>query len=99
MKDFIDINLRIADVALTLKIKPEDEQLLREAAKGINDAWSSWRARFTDKSPVEVHAMVTLLFAKSYLELKAHTDRATELFDRIEHTIDSILLDNAASKG
>lgn len=99
MKNKIDITLRIADVALSLTVKPEEEQLLREAAKGINDAWSSWRSRFADKTPAEVLAMVTLLFAKSYLSLRAQAERAEEVLDRLEATIDSLLLDPAAEAG
>lgn len=99
MKDRIDITLRIADVALSLKVKPEDEQQLREAAKDINDAWSLWRAKFADNSPTEVLAMVTLLFAKSYLALKAQSVRAEEMLAKLEDTIDSLLVSagNAAA--
>lgn len=92
MKDKIDINLRIADVALSLSVKPDEEQLLREAAKGINDAWDIWREQFSQKSPGEVLAMVTLLFAKSYLALRAQADRAEELLANLEATIDTLLL-------
>ena len=93
MTDKIDINLRIADVALSLTIKPEEEQLLREAAKGINDAWSSWRSRFSTKSPAEVLAMVTLLFTKSYLALREQALRTEEVLDHLERTIDMLLLE------
>lgn len=91
MKDKIDIHLRIADVALSLTVKPEEERLLREAAKGINDAWSSWRSRFAGKSPGEVLAMVTLLFAKSYLNLREESNRQAELLQGLERTLDDIL--------
>ncbi|MDE5838565.1 MAG: cell division protein ZapA [Paramuribaculum sp.] len=97
MKDKIDINLRIADVALSLTINPDEERLLREAAKGINEAWSSWRSRFKTKSPAEVLAMVTLLFTKSYLDLKEQTQRTDEVLDSLERTIDMLLLENDSS--
>ncbi|MBD5241670.1 MAG: cell division protein ZapA [Paramuribaculum sp.] len=97
MKDKIDINLRIADVALSLSIKPDEEQLFREAAKGINDVWSSWRSRFSANSSVEVLAKVTLLFSKSFLELKRQTVRTEEILDSIEQTLDMLLLDSNIS--
>ncbi len=43
--------------------------------------------------------MVTLLFAKSYLSLRAQAERAEEVLDRLEATIDSLLLDPAADAG
>ncbi|MDE6048563.1 MAG: cell division protein ZapA [Paramuribaculum sp.] len=97
MKDKIDINLRIADVALSLTINPEEERLLREAAKGINEAWSSWRSRFRTKSPAEVLAMVTLLFTRSYLALKEEAQRTDRVLDSLEQTIDMLLLEGNSS--
>lgn len=91
MKDKIEINLRIADVVLSLTVKPQEERLLREAAKGINDVWRSWRSKFSGKAPSEVLAMVTLLFAKSYLSLREESQRQAELLDRLEASLDEML--------
>ena len=99
MKDKIDINLIIADVALQLTVNLHEEKLYRDAAKGINDAWHKWRKQFRDKSPGEVHAMVTLLFAKGFLELKEQTDRAAALLESVEATLDSLLLEDKTDPG
>lgn len=97
MKDKIDINLRIADIVLSLSVNPEEERLLREAAKSINEAWSLWRSRFKNKSQTEVLAMVTLLFTKGFLSLKEQEQRTEEVLESVEHTLDMLLLEEESS--
>ncbi len=88
----IDINLRIAGVALTLPVSLHEEELLRDAAKGINQVWEDWRKRYPDRPQTEVMAMVCLLFAQGYLAMKAQNREAERVLEEIEHTIDTLLL-------
>lgn len=93
MNDKLDINLRVADTALSLNINRDEEALLRKAAKEINYAWNAWRmdARFSRKTPHEVLAMVTLLFAKGYLSRQTEVDRLDEILASFEDSLDQML--------
>ena len=89
MKDKLDITLRIGNVRLSLTIRPEEEVLLREAAKEINHAYESYVRRFAGSETDEIMAKVTLLFAKGYLSLQARQTEA--LLDSFESDIDRLL--------
>lgn len=93
MKDKFDINLRVADTSLSLNIKYEEEELLRRAAKEVNHAWTVWRRdeRFSRKTPHEVLAMVTLLFARSYLNLESKTEELDDILNGLEVDLDRFL--------
>lgn len=93
MKDKLDINLRVADTSLSLNIKYQEEELLRRAAKEVNHAWSVWRndERFSRKTPHEVLAMVTLLFAKGYLSLESKTEELNSLLHDFDQELDRLL--------
>lgn len=92
MKDKLDINLRIADVALSLTINRDEEQLLREVAKEVNHVYKAYRERFGSSSPQEVLAKVTLLFAKGYLTLTSQAKQLDELLVRFDSDLDELLL-------
>lgn len=96
MKDKLDINLRVADTSLSLNIKYQEEELLRRAAKEVNHAWSVWRndERFRRKTPHEVLAMVTLLFAKGYLSLESKTAELNSLLHDFEEELDRLLAED-----
>lgn len=96
MKDKLDINLRVADTSLSLNIKYEEEELLRRAAKEVNHAWSIWRQdeRFRRKTPHEVLAMVTLLFAQGYLSLKGRAADLESLLAGFDEELDRLLADD-----
>ncbi len=93
MNDKLDINLRVADTALSLSINRDEEELLRKAAKEINYVWNAWRdeARFSRKTPHEVLAMVTLLFAKGYLSRQTEVAHLDEILASFEDTLDQML--------
>lgn len=96
MKDKLDITLRIADSKLALTIVPEEEPLLRAVAKEVNHAYEAYRRRFTDNTPQEILAKVTLLFAKGYLNLAEQARQTDELLGRFEADLDKILIGESA---
>lgn len=91
MKDKLDITLRIGNVRLSLTIRPEEEVLLREAAKEINHAYESYVRRFAGSETDEIMAKVTLLFAKGYLRLSSQARQTEALLDSFESDIDRLL--------
>lgn len=94
MNDKLDITLRIADTAMSLKINRSEEELLRRVAKEVNTVFDAYRSRFPKSSPQEVLAKVTLLFAKGYvnaMDQNQHIDESLALF---EDELDKLLLED-----
>lgn len=84
MKDKLDITLKIAGVELSLNIDRNEEELLREVAKQVNHAYKKYSEWFSDSSPEEILAKVTLLFAKGFIQIKqqlTELDSTLEAFD------------------
>lgn len=86
MKDKLDIKLKIAGIVLSLSIIPAEEELLREVARQVNHAYVRYKEIFDDKGSEEILAMVTLLFAKGFLQMKEQA-----------HTMDKVLAELDAS--
>ncbi len=91
MKQKIDITLRIADRALSMKISPEDEADLRQAASEVNNTWQTWRQRFEGRDNQEILAMVTLLFAKAYVSLREENSRLESVLEDFDNNLDAVL--------
>ena len=91
MKDKLDINLRIGSVNLNLTIRPEEEQLLREAAREVNHAYEEYLKRYAGSSPQEVLAKVTLLFARGYLTTAQQVKSLKPMLDDFEAELDRLL--------
>ena len=94
MTDILDINLRLGDVTLTLKIHRNEEATLREASKQVNHAYKAYSERFADKSSREIMAMVTLLFAKGYVTASEQNQEVTRTLAEFESELDKLLLGN-----
>lgn len=88
----IDINLQIAEIPVPLKgIRLSEEEVLREAAKGINERWNDWRKRYPSWSPNEALALVVLTYAKAYLTLKKNVSDTERLLKDLEKTLDEMI--------
>lgn len=94
MKDKLDITLRVANVKLSLTIKPEEEELLREVAKEVNHAYESYQQRFSGTTAEETLAKVTLLFAKGYINLMSQTKQLESTLNGFEAHLDKLLQTN-----
>lgn len=88
----IDINLQIAEIPLALKnTSLAEEGIFREAAKGINERWTSWRKRYPTSSANEALAIVALTYAKAYLTLKANVAETEQLLRDFDKSLDDLL--------
>lgn len=92
MNDKLNINLRIADVALSLVINRDEEERLREVAKEVNHVYDAYTRRFPNSSPREVLAKVTLLFAKGYITMAEESKEIDAMLGRFEADIDRLLI-------
>lgn len=95
MKDKLDIRLRIGSTSLSLNIFPEEEAMLREAAKEVNHAYDNYRKRFASSPSDEILAKVTLLFAKGYLSLSARAKELDTMLGDFENRLDRLLENQA----
>lgn len=91
MKDKLDITLRIGTVRLSLNIKRDEEEALREVAKEVNHAFESFAKRFPASNDSENLAKVTLLFARGYLKLINESKRTQQLLGDFESRLDTLL--------
>lgn len=96
MRDKLDITLRVANTKLELTINPKEEQLLRDVANEVNRVYAEYSKRFTENTPQEVLAKVTVLFAKGYLNLAAQTRQTDEFLGQFEADLDNILIGESA---
>lgn len=74
MNDKIKIKLLIADSYYPLTIKPEDEEMVREAAKRVNDRIKDYRKLYPNQDPKEIISMVAYGFSLYALKIKDRND-------------------------
>ncbi len=74
MDDKIKIRLMIADKDYVLTIKREEEEIVRKAARQINDKLNKYRSRFPSLEPERFLAMVALDISTDNLRLENKND-------------------------
>ncbi len=62
MDDMLSIKVQISERFYPLKIKRQDEEKIRKAAKMINDKVLQYKQRYTDKDTQDFMAMAALQF-------------------------------------
>ncbi len=88
-EDTININIVIADRPYRLKIKPQEEEVVRKAAKKINTQIKSLQNTYDAKDKQDYLAMSILMTTSELINLEANQS------DEDEHIISEIsMLDN-----
>lgn len=89
----ISIKINIADRVYPLKIDADEEELVRRAAKLINDRIKEFQENYAVKDKQDLLSMCVLHYATSTLkaERKA-SNEDTDLADKV-YSLDSILTD------
>lgn len=91
MKDKLNITLNIAGEQLGLTIPREEEEILREAASQLNEAWRKMHASFKDASATHTWARVALIFARGFLSARETSARAERMLADLEARFDTLL--------
>lgn len=91
MKDKLDITLKIAGVALSLNIDRSEEELLRQVAKQVNHAYQKYSEMFAGRASDEILAMVTLLFAKGFVQLKTQINELDGSLEDFDNRLSELL--------
>ena len=68
MEEQLSIKVQIAERFYPLKIKQQDEEKIRKAAKLINDKVLQYKQRYTDKDAQDFMAMAALQFVINLLD-------------------------------
>jgi cell division protein ZapA len=67
-EDMLSIKVQIAERFYPLKIKRQDEEKIRQAARLINDKVLQYKQRYTDKDTQDFMAMATLQFVINLID-------------------------------
>lgn len=76
---------------MPLQINRADEEIYRIAETNVNELYSRWRSRYTDKTSKEVLAMVAFQFAKLYFAARAANESVKALVDQLDRELDHLL--------
>ena len=89
----IPVNIVIGDRTYRIKIRPEDEEAVRNTVKVINDKVVEFKTQFSAKDMQDYIAMVLVWYAteqsqqtKSTLDIQAITDKLAQLESLIDKT-------------
>lgn len=68
MDDKLSIRINIGDKYYPLRIERDEEELIRKAAKTINDKLNQYKGKYSERDMVDLLAMTALQYTKKYLE-------------------------------
>lgn len=85
----VSIKVSIGTRTYPLSVDPKEEELVRVAAKNVNDSLKALQENYAVKDQQDLLAMTALQMATQLLAKKAHDSEATDLEQLAE--IDNIL--------
>lgn len=92
MKQEQNITIKIADLKpVAMTIRPAEEETIRKAERAVNELWKAWCARFTERKPSEVMALVAFQFARALYAAEHQQALQAALLDRFEAELDRLL--------
>jgi cell division protein ZapA (FtsZ GTPase activity inhibitor) len=101
MEDKLSIRISIAEKYYPLKVKREEEERIRKAAKLINDQLLRYKQTYSGKEVSDFMAMVSLDFATKFLELEEKMDetpiieKVTSLNEEITEYLDNVSIESS----
>ncbi len=90
MDDCFEINLMVGGTYYPLKIRREDEQLYREAARRINDKLNRYRKRFPQLSEEKycvmaaIHTSMANVMWEQFNDTAPYADRIRQLDNQLD---------------
>ena len=93
MKNFIPVNVVIGDRTYRIKIKAEDEEMVRKISKKLNVQLNNFKSQYAGKDMQDYIAMALLWFVSENHENseKMKTEDVTERLAKIEEDLDKSL--------
>ena len=90
-KNLININLLIADRPYPLKIKPEEEEMVRKVAKEINEKVKQFQYQYAAKDKQDYLAMCALMLGVEKASTAANKANAGSEVNKALDEIDEVL--------
>jgi cell division protein ZapA len=93
MKNFIPVNVVVGDRTYRIKIKAEDEEMVRKISKKLNEQVNSFKVNYAGKDMQDYIAMALLWFVSENHENgeKIKTDDNRGRLAKIEEDLDKSL--------
>ena len=94
MNDLIPLNLVIGDRNYRVKVKPEDEEVVRKTVKTIHDKLVEFKTQFAGKDMQDYIAMVLVWFAtdqNAAISNQVNLDNVSGRLQTLEKMIDGAL--------
>ena len=76
MDDKLSIRINIGDKYYPLRIERSEEEIIRKAAKTINDKLLQYRSKYSERDMVDLLAMTALQYTKKNIEHEGNDDLA-----------------------
>ena len=95
MQDFIAINVVIGDRTYRIKVKTEDEEMVRKTTKQLSEQLVRFKTEYPGKDMQDYVTMVLLWFVSEQNEktVQAPSQEISFLLEKIEQAIDKTLED------
>ena len=95
MKNFIPVNVVIGDRTYRIKIKAEDEEMIRKLSKKLNVQLNNFKSQYAGKDMQDYIAMALLWFVSENHENgeKMNNEDITERLSKIEEDLDKSLVE------
>lgn len=93
MDDKLSIRVNVADRYYPLKVNREDEEIIRKAARIINEKVLQYKQKYTDKDIQDFLAMASLQFVNQLISLQQESsgEEITEKLSELNLMIGSLL--------
>ena len=69
MDDKLSIRINIGDKYYPMRINRDEEELIRKAAKIINDKLTQYRTKYAERDMVDLLAMTALQYTKKFIQV------------------------------
>lgn len=95
MQDFIPINVVVGDRTYRIKVKTEDEEMVRKTTKKLSEQLLKFKTDYPGKDMQDYVTMVLLWFVSEQDEkiIQDPSQEINSLLEKIEHAIDKSLED------
>ena len=91
----MNINLVIADRTYPMRISADEEEMIRKAAREINEKIKTYQADYPTKDKQDFMAMISILYAMEFLRSSASRAQEAEIVKKnlivVERELDRLL--------
>ncbi len=94
MDDKLSIKINIGNAYYPMRINRDEEEIIRRAAKIINDKLTQYQNKYTEREPFDLLAMTSLQYVKQLLEcenkndVSSLTEELKQINEELEHFIE-----------